>query len=61
MGELIGCALRAAAMADVETHTRFHQDLDAHNKLLHQVEGTADEAERKADYATNVLYNRGLD
>lgn len=61
MGELIGCALGGAAMADVETHTKFHRDMDAHNQLLHQVEGTADEAERKADYATNVLYNRGLD
>ncbi|MCW2845937.1 MAG: hypothetical protein JWN22_3853 [Nocardioides sp.] len=61
MGELIGCAICGAAMADVEVHTKFHQDMDAHSQLLHQVEGTADEAERKADYATNVLYNRGLD
>lgn len=61
MSGLIGCALCGAAMTDVEKHTKFHQELDAHYELLHQVENTADEAERKSDYATGVLYNRGLD
>lgn len=61
MSELQGCAICGAAMVDVELHSKFHQGLDESAHTLDHVESDVAEALEKAQYATNVLYNRGLD
>lgn len=48
-------------MADVDKHAEFHRSLDEADRALTTVESEAHDARQKAEYATNVLYNRGLD
>lgn len=61
MSELQLCAICGGAVLDMALHAEFHGTLDSVDRTLSDVAAEAAEALDKADQASNILYQRGLD
>lgn len=56
-----GCAICGAAVMDMALHADFHGTLDTMERTLSDTSADASEALEKAEQASNILYQRGID
>lgn len=61
MGEAQACAICGAAVLEMDLHAEFHAGMDSMAGQLRDTSADASEALEKAEQASNILYQRGID
>lgn len=61
MPDVQPCAICGAAVLHMDLHADFHAAVDSIDRRLMETSADAIEALEKAESASNILYQRGLD
>jgi hypothetical protein len=61
MRDAQACAICGGAVLDMDLHAAFHASIDSMDRTLSDASADASEALEKAEHASNILYQRGID
>ena len=61
MPDAQACAICGSAVLDMDLHAQFHAAIDSMDRTLSDTSADASEALEKAEHASNILYQRGID